>query len=243
MYDYFRNQSEDYAGNANNKSVEADKSKDFEGRLEAYTRDHNRKVDLRLKSAYFASAGILAYFSALEHFLVVALAFTDFRPSVEKLSVFVGDRWADKFRRVADISVDADAKRCYDTLHCIADEVRNPDAHGGFDHKQSRFHVHLPGVGAVPARLSQANEDYPFSLSVALKPIENSNWDLLDEVDDWLRSGSLRFATMLAESGLHIAFDAQSRQELSDATDSGETFRQYLDALGYETDRAVNMDW
>ena len=243
MYDYFRKKSEHYADNANNKVAKFDNSKDFKGSFEAYIRDHNCKVNLGLKSAYFASAGILAYFSALEHLLVVALAVTDFQPSAEKLSKFVGNRWADKFRRVADISVDADAKRCYDILYYIAEKVRNPNAHGGFDHQQSLFHMHLPGIGAVPARLSQANEDFRFDLSLSLKLMKKSNWDLLDDVDHWLRSGSLRFATMLAESGLHVAFDARSRKELSDATNSRRAFRQYLDALSYETDRAANMDW
>ena len=241
MYGYFRKKSERCVERA-----ECRQYAEYDGNVNVFS-DHidrlNEKYNFRLKGSYFASAAVMAYFSALEHLLVIALALTDFDPSKESLARFIGDRWSDKFRRVADIGNDSDAKACYDKLHAIAENVRNPDAHGGFDHSQSRFHVHVPYIGAVPAQLSKAGNYAPFDLAIALKPIEDSHWVLLDGVDNWFQSGSLRFATALAESGLDIMFDTESRAELTAAAVDSKTFRSYLEALSYEADRAANMEW
>lgn len=115
----------------------------------------NRRFELRRQAEFDAVAALSAYFSMIEHLLVIAVAFTSFDPEKQSLERFIGDRWSDKFKCVVQLDGHPTAQRSYNILHRIAEELRNPQAHGGFDHQKSRFHFHLPGVGAVPARLTR----------------------------------------------------------------------------------------
>jgi len=70
-------------------------------------------------------ACVNAFFSLLEHRLVLVLPFIDFDPADGALTAFIGARWGDKFRRVFDVASDSTAHAIYDRLHRIAEAYRN----------------------------------------------------------------------------------------------------------------------
>jgi hypothetical protein len=92
-----------------------------------------RRTTEQMEGFFNTVAMVNAYFSVLEHTLVLVLPCTDFDPVNEGLTKFIGKRWREKFQRVYEINKDATAKKLYDRLHHISDQYRNTYAHGGFD--------------------------------------------------------------------------------------------------------------
>lgn len=186
-------------------------------------------------------ASVNAYFSALEHTLVLLFPFLGFDPASDDLSKFMGDRWRDKFKRLFSLE-DPETKRHYDNLSRIADTYRNPFGHGLFDSHRNAVYFHTP-IGPLPSRLSKAEPQirYLFDFSEDVEP--EDIWTKLDEADHWLRSGNRTLPMKYIESGLYINFDEQSRNEYAEALAKPDEFDEYLEAKAYAVDRAMNMDW
>lgn len=186
-------------------------------------------------------ASVNAYFSALEHTLVLLFPFLGFDPESDDLSKFMGDRWREKFKRLFSLD-DSETKRHYDNLSRIADTYRNPFGHGLFDSHGNAVYFHTP-IGPLPARLSKAEPQirYLFDFSEDIEP--EDVWTKLDEADQWFRSGDRSLPMKYIESGFDINFDQQSRIEYAEALAKPNEFDEYLEAKGYAMERAMNMDW
>lgn len=207
----------------------------------------NERTELRRHAHYDADAAVVSFFSLLEHVLIFGLACANYDPATDDLAVFVGVDWATKFRRVVDIT-NPDAKRIYDSLRQLADRVRNPSAHGGFDRELSRFHFHLPGIGAVPSQLSRADDDPILPVWWLDTPSRGETvWPVVDEALDWLESGPLRFAWALADSGLSQSYSADSlellRRAIEQDSEQDGSFHEYLRHQSYIDDQHTNMDY
>jgi hypothetical protein len=167
--------------------------------------------------AYNTLAGVNAYFSLLEHNLVLVLPFVGFDPSDGALATFIGDRWGEKIKKVFEVGSDADASRRYNHLHDIAETYRNTYSHGGFDKEGAAVWVHLPDLGALPARLSDIRDAPHFELL----PVDEKDLDeitkALAEVDEWLRTAKTKYGIRFAESGLDVAYDGESRRQYAEA--------------------------
>jgi hypothetical protein len=232
-YEYFRERAQGQPSPVT--EFEDDPSQGLADAFEAIFRGHDEVLNNSV-------AAISAYFSLLEHVLVLLLPFSGFDAETESLTSFIGHRWRDKFKRVFDISTDKIAKGFHDELHQLAEEHRNPYAHGGFDKEGGSLYFHVQGFSALPARLSDAST-VPYFHFVDSDEGLASAWDLFDRVDSWLRSGETRYGMRYVESGLDIRFDTETIAEVRVATVSDEAFEEYLERLTYDSDRATNMDW
>ena len=186
-------------------------------------------------------AATTSYFSWLEHVLVLMLAFTDIDPSDGTLRRHIGDSWQDKFRRVFDMK-DKESGRILGRLQEVAEQYRNTYAHGGFDKQGGTIGVHIDGIGPVPARLTDVRrapqfEIYPFSPSTF-----GDLTTILDEVDAFLRDGPRRLAMQYVESGLHVAYDNESRREYRDAMSSASKFSEYVAHQNELVDAYLNYE-
>jgi hypothetical protein len=76
----------------------------------------NRKFRYDREAFFFASAALDSYFSYLEHLLVLLLPFSDFDPAKDNLVEFINSFWAEKFKRIFDLSSDPEAERVYHSL-------------------------------------------------------------------------------------------------------------------------------
>jgi len=146
-------------------------------------------------------------------------------------------------KRIWDLASDRRAKALYDSLRDIKERYRNPTQHGGFEKNGLSLHVHLPKVGAVPARLSRFTEGVHYDFF----PLKDASFsdvcELFDRVDAYLRDGPTFYGMRFAESGLDVAFDAKSHQDYQEAMESEEQFGEMIDRLAYITDTNANMDW
>jgi hypothetical protein len=192
--------------------------------------------------AWEAIAAVNAYFSLLEHELVLISAFSDLDPTGGALEILIGDRWAEKFRKLFDLG-NADAKRVYDRLHEIAETYRNPYSHGGFDKQGATLWFHLDGIGTVPARLRDIRSSPHFELF----PVQPEDFTTicadLDQTASWLRAGQYAAGFEWIDAGLDVAFDEESRRDYRQLTGDSKYRRELIERHQYHAERAANFDW
>ena len=218
-YDYFRNRVDECF-----KTLRNDKEqKDIDGLVEVL----NRSFQAKAEGAYNAIAMIDAYFSRLEHFLVLALPFASFDRKLDNLSVFIGSIWSAKMKRVLPW-VDPKTQAFYSKLISVKEKYRNTFAHGGFEKKGSSFYFHLPKIGAIPASMSGFRNSVHFSLF----PLEESHYievcSLFDEFDGWLQDEALPTAWRFAGSGLDMRFDQKYLDELLEVSADLKAFEEWI---------------
>ena len=207
------------------------------------TGSHTRYFDYKpiMEGGALGTAAVDAYFSRLEHLFCIALAFSAHASPGTTFLEFLSANWPTKARTLLDLS-DPDAKKFYDRLLEIRDEWRNPLAHGGFLTGGESLFFHLPRVGALPARLKRTPTGVKFDFELAHSSFTGII-ELFDQFDTFLEERALHFAVKWAASGLNVAFDASSLTQYRDATESDETFDQFIDGALRESDRYDNMDF
>jgi hypothetical protein len=186
---------------------------------------------------------INAYFSRLEHLLVIVLPFINFSPAADDLVKIIGSQWGEKYRQIFDINQDKPAKLYYDQLHDIKERFRNTFSHGGFEKDGASLYFHLPAIGAIPARLTEIRNSPHFNFLPLAQADFNEVCSLFDEFDNWLESGKTQYGVLYAKSGLNVAFDAESLQEYELAMTSPEDFDNMLEYYSYLSDIHTNMEY
>jgi hypothetical protein len=239
MYDYFRRlATEAYAGNGF-------LAKDHDERSEGSVfMQQLRVIPERTEGFYATVAMTMSFFSLLEHLLVFALLATDFDPTQESLTDFIGSRLSEKFKRVFDVTGDPEAKRYYQKLHEAAETWRNPYGHGGFDKRHGTLAFFMPGIGPFPLLLSDIRKHPSFSVVPEREQSFDELCTLFDDLGRWLRTGIVAPGIAWAEAALDIAFTeaflGQFRQALAEGPAA---FEDYLMTTSYRDDQATNMDW
>ncbi len=195
------------------------------------------------EGAYYSAAMIDAFFSRLEHVLVLILPFVGFDPVHQDLVAFISSAWSDKFKRIFDIEHNRLAKSLYDQLDSIREKYRNPITHGYFEKAGASLYFHIPNLGAIPVRLSKFREGLHYSFL----PITESSLEevccLFDKVDALFKSGMAGKGFLFAKTGLDIAFDGNSLAEYHSACSSKKSLRDFIYRQAHEDTIVSNMDW
>lgn len=200
-------------------------------------------IQMQLNSFHDMVAATSAYLSLLEHDMVLALPFQGFDPDDMQLQDFIGLRWADKFTYVFDLDL-AEDKLHFDRLSGIVNRWRNTYAHGGFEkgHSSSVF-LHFPGIGALPVGLSSGSSKTGLSFIPAGESDIADVFDAFDEMDEWLRVRRLPCALAWIDAGLHIRFDSDFREQVSESMVDQDTFNDFVYHHAMQAERAMNMDY
>ena len=203
----------------------------------------NWRVKHEHEGAYYATAMIDAFFSRLEHVLVLILPFVGFDPVREDLVAFISSGWKDKFKRAFDVEGNRLAKSLYDQLDSIRERYRNPVTHGYFEKAGASLYFHVPGLYAVPVSLSKFREGLHYSFF----PITEASLDevcrVFDKTDTLLKSGAPGKGFLFARSGLDIGFDVNSIAELHTACYSNKSLKEYIELRAHWDTVVSNMDW
>jgi hypothetical protein len=205
---------------------------------------HSRPMQPEWEGFFFAAPTLDAYFSLLEHTLVLLLPFTEFQIGRDNIVHFITSSWAAKFKRVFDVAVNVEAQNIFHALNTLRRSLRNPLSHGGADEDaQHVLYFHFKGVGALPLSLSRHKHSIHFSIV----PIPSKSFtqvcETLDSVDRFLRDGPLALAMRYVEAGLDVAFDAKTLQEYRTAMESEASMNEFIEATEWVVDQADNMDW
>lgn len=214
------------------------------------TRDDNGEIKeikvpawkSQTEGKYLTAAMVDAYFSRLEHLLILLLPFTSFQPEADSLRDFLFDHWNEKFKVACDLDR-RDTKRAYDALIALRREFRNPMAHGGIEKPWGSMYFHVPGALALPACLTGVRETKEFRFQPFLGETSHEEiCSLFDSTDEAIRKEHPR-AFEFAESGLDIAFDEKSRKNYHSAMESEEKFQDFIRGMHLRTDMHMNMDY
>lgn len=191
---------------------------------------------------YNALAMIDAYFSRLEHFLVLALPFVSYDREQENLAKFVGLIWSEKIRRVLNIS-ETTTQKHYDALVQIKEKYRNTFAHGGFEKNGQSFFFHLRKYGAIPASMSGMRDSIHFNFFPIDKEIFEGVCSSLDDFDEYLSDVALSEAWKFAQSGLSLAMDEKNLKELLEVAEDPDAYDAWIEKQLYLLDMYTNGDY
>ena len=237
-YDYFREMAE-----SSFRKAEKYKTSESYGEVFKHTK----------KASNYVITMIDAYFSLIEHALVLLKPFV--RPEVieSNLSSYIGLNWGKKYKVIFDINADQKAKEHYDNLQNIKERYRNTLAHGNFQKKGSSMYVQMQNLGAIPMLLTKSKGTLHFSfnrfgeIDFSFYGIDETVYryicDTFDGFDSFLKKGATKYGMQYLESGLSVSFNNNSRQMYISAMKSDKEFKEFIEYESYMYDRAVNMDW
>lgn len=234
QYAFFREKAE--------AAYATQKREDEDGSIEGISESLNRMFRASAEAAYNALAMIDAYFSRLEHFLVLALPFSEYDRSLDELTDFVGKIWSEKMKRILNIEIHP-AQLYYAHLVAVKEKYRNTFAHGGFEKKGASFYFHLPRFGVIPASMSGHKDSVHFDLFPINEDAFRNVCALFDEFDTWLKNTGKPLAWKYAERGLALSFGEKDISEMLSAASDPASYDKWLDHQSYIVDMYANADY
>ncbi|MFP2909135.1 hypothetical protein ACLESD_29650 [Pyxidicoccus sp. 3LFB2] len=204
----------------------------------------NRLGDAERRGFFASGAMVDAWFSGLEHRMLLLRAFLG-RPLAEgSFRAFLKAKWRDRLVELHDGVVDAKLDRLLMKLREVKETIRNPLAHGGVENDGGAFHFHLPSVGAVPANLSRNRG----RLKMSFFPIEAGTHaetcQLFDAVDKHLSTGMFKLSNEFVRLGIDPQFDQDALSQYGIAiAEGGDAVKALVDRLSHEWERHANMDY
>lgn len=238
-YEYFREKSIEHL------HIELNGGEDSNIDMEEILNSGEMKLDFRIlkgKAASYIAAMADAYFSLLEHILVLLLPFTKETLCFTTLSKFIGSNWGEKYKILFDIK-DREIKKHFDTLRDIKEIYRNPLAHGNFRKEGHSLYVHFPNVGAIPMKLTQSNSIKHFSF-YNLKEVElNYICESFDLFDSFLEKRGAKYGMIYIKNGLSVLYDEETVKSYKNAMNSESSFIEFVNELEQRFENQRNMDW
>lgn len=236
-YTYFRERARD----AFEKS---DKPPSVNAPMEKVFRGLNKKIQWERKGFYYTRAMLDAFYSWLEHVLILLLPFRDFDRTAENLEDLMRSDWTTKYNRVLSSDTDTDAMRVYNQLQEIKEKYRNCLTHGFFDKSGASLLAHMPTVGAIPVSLSSYRNSIHYS---SFFPITQDAFreicSAFDNLEQILLVERFQRPFRIIEAGLDICFDDASLREYKQAIESPQNVEAFVDKMTYLSDKCANMDW
>ncbi|MDX8498018.1 hypothetical protein RFM99_06265 [Mesorhizobium sp. VK4C] len=193
---------------------------------------------------YLSTAMIEAYFSALEHRLILLRAFIGEPLEAGGLQAFLAKSWDNKLKAVLPIGDDHQAGVTLGRLRRIKERLRNPFSHGGVENDGGSLFVHLPGIGAIPANFS----DFADSPRFTFIPIEAESFreccSVFDTVHDMLSTGLLELPYRFVDAGVDPSFDAETLSDYAGViADGSDAVEKWIERWGRNWTTHANMDY
>lgn len=214
-------------------------------RIENFADSFNGRMALVKAADYNASAMIDAYFSLLEHILVLLVPFSKHVDhSTFKTEEFIGMNWKDKYKIIFQIISDVESLKQMEKLTEIKEAFRNPLAHGYFFKNGNSFFVHMEHIGAIPFSLTKNNGN----LIYGMEKIGSFNFSQIcrafDDFDKFLHKNiQSKFGMLYIKSGLLIAFTKDISEYYQSFMTSMRKFNNFIEYQSSLADDASNMDW
>ena len=201
-----------------------------------------KKKQLQYKG-YFEFAAILAFFSLLEHVLVL-LKPMSIQESQISVNDFIGLSLTKKWVSVFGSS-DQEANRMKDDILKISDRYRNFYAHGGVAKGGKSAYVSIPGLGMLssPDIEQQRQPSFPFiDGKLGGTQIQAKVFPFFDKIEAWLESSALSHGMKYIKEGLNVSFENSFREEILSLTKDDQKFDQWLEMRSQALDRFLNFE-
>jgi hypothetical protein len=205
--------------------------------------DWNQMMRANTQGFYYSTAMVDAFFSRLEHILVLLRAFCGAPLQDDELTALLSMAWDDKLKALVNVA-EPGLQKLYSDLKRIKERVRNPFAHGGVENDGGSLFVHIPTVGAMPANLTQIRNSVRFNLFPVGKDDHGSTCAVFDAFDRAMREGPLNGAYSLIDNGIDPSFAAKQLATYKELAEGpAEEREQWCWHWHYENDRHANMDY
>lgn len=204
------------------------------------------KLNSRSKSGfYYLLSTIDAYFSLLEHLLVLLLPFmkhVDMKST--DLENFIGSNWKVKFNIVFDTKNNSTALKHLTKLNRIKEQIRNPASHGNFLKKGSSFYVHMDNLGAIPFTLTRSKTDVKYSFDDNSEIAFKNIIDEFGVFDTYLRTDPRTiYAMQYILRGIPVVYDKKSVSTYRRRMVSQQSTERYINETIRDIENHMNMDW
>lgn len=199
----------------------------------------------RSEEGYFASGAMVdAYFSRLEHHVLLLRAFVGRPLDGGGFKRFLAKTWNDRLKEIVGDDFGAKWGRSLGKLRDVKATIRNPLAHGGIENDDGAFYFHMPRVGAIPGNLSRHRGRLQTSFFPIAELEHAEICTLFDQVDVFLAEGTLELPSEFVSAGLDAQFDEQSLARFATALAEGpEAVEALISKLSREWERHANMDY
>ena len=192
---------------------------------------------------YYSVAMVDAFFSRLEHMLVLLRAFCGAPMRDGELTALLSMAWDDKVKVLVDVD-DPTMQKLYSDLKRIKERVRNPFAHGGVENDGGSLFVHIPTVGAMPANFTKIRDSVQFNFIPVDNDDHGSACAVFDAFDQAIREGPLKGAQALVENGIDPSFAAEQLLTYKEIAEGSDELREmWCQSWHHENDRHNNMDY
>jgi hypothetical protein len=197
------------------------------------------------QEGYFASGAMIdAYFSRLEHRVLLLRAFMGRPLAIGDFNRFLEKRWDERLQDVVGIDADCQWPFLLGKLRDVKSKIRNPLAHGGVENDGGAFYFYLPTVGAIPGNLSR----HSGRLQTSFFPISDlthaETCSLFDSVDAFLAEGAFKLPNNFVQSGIDPQFDEEAIARCATAIEAGaDAVEDLIDRLSSAWERHANMDY
>ncbi|WP_294131717.1 hypothetical protein [Sphingobium sp.] len=225
-----------------------DESHDERTRARLISLDMTERINAILsaeREGFFHSTAMIdAYFSCLEHRLVLLRAFMG-RPFAQgEVLGLLGMKWADKLKLVLPTPLPADAAQVVARMRRIKERIRNPFAHGGVENDQGSLFFRLPGIGSVPGNFTRFGDSVRFSMLPVDADDHAESCATFDALDALLAAGDLVGPDQFIKGTVDPVFDAQHCAQYAKVIAGGlDDIEAYIDVWSHRWERHANMDY
>ena len=202
----------------------------------------NKVMKANHEGFYYSTAMVDAYFSLLEHRLVLLRAFSG-KPLAEgELLEFLGYKWDVKLNQiVSDATISAEP---LGKMRNIKERIRNPFAHGGFENDGGSIFFHLPHVGTIPTNFSRFGNSVRFSFIPIEQETHADVCATFDSLDELLTTGPLERPHRLMEAGVDPSYDEGHLKKYDAAINGTEDdLEEFLEGWSRAFMMHANMDY
>ncbi|MGB3779958.1 MAG: hypothetical protein WA960_16465 [Tunicatimonas sp.] len=202
-------------------------------------RNHN----LVIEATNYSVAMLDAYFSLLEHILVLLRPFTFDGTSTTSISKFIKSDWNTQFKEIFNVESNLKSESHLNKLSKVKEHYRNVFAHGNLQKENRSFYIHMDHIGALPFTLTKSDNSFIFNFN-KLHPIYyHKICKDLDSFDSFIKRGRTKYGMMYIEAALFVAYDRDSLNAYQAAMKSESKFKKYVLRSMLEEDIKRNMDW
>lgn len=197
------------------------------------------------QEGYFASGAMVdAYFSRLEHRVLLLRAFMGRPLAIGDFKSFLEKGWDERLQDVVGSDVDRQWPKLLGKLRDVKSKIRNPLAHGGVENDGGAFYFYLPTVGAIPGNLSR----HSGRLQTSFFPISDlthaETCSLFDSIDAFLAEGAFKLPNEFVQWGIDPQFDKEAVASYATAIEAGaDAVEDLIDRLSSAWERHANMDY
>ncbi|MGP4059008.1 hypothetical protein ACTWP6_30080 [Mycobacterium sp. 4D054] len=183
-----------------------------------------------------------AYFSVIEHVLVLSIPFfAEHNSKAIDVREVIKLSWADKYRYVLG-DLTGIAGDYFSRLNTIAERYRNTYGHGAFGKDCATTYFHAPGVGAIPGNMTRVRHSPQFSLVPAAESDFTKVCAVFDGWEAEVADILMWPAWTWIQAGLDVRYDREFCSKVNAAFEA-ERFDQFVDEEAAQWEWHVNMEY